>query len=128
MKKRNLKKGFTIVELVIVIAVIAILSAVLIPTFGGVVADAKEAALKADAKAIYTEYVADAAEQGDTVETVIHVNLGDDTTPEYYEVENGLIKDQNADGKITEADAVSLEANDKYYEDGELKTYTVPNA
>ena len=112
--------------IVIVIAVIAILSAVLIPTFGSVVANAEEAALKADAKAIYTEYVADAAEKGGTVETVIHVNLGDDTTPEYYEVENGLIKDQNADGKITEADAVSLEANDKYYEDGELKTYTVP--
>ena len=34
--KRNNKKGFTIVELVIVIAVIAILSAVLIPSFGGV--------------------------------------------------------------------------------------------
>ena len=33
MKIRKIKKGFTIVELVIVIAVIAILSAVLIPTF-----------------------------------------------------------------------------------------------
>ena len=36
MKKSN-KKGFTIVELVIVIAVIAILAAVLIPTFSGIV-------------------------------------------------------------------------------------------
>lgn len=36
MKKMN-KKGFTIVELVIVIAVIAILAAVLIPTFGGMI-------------------------------------------------------------------------------------------
>ena len=34
------KKGFTIVELVIVIAVIAILASVLIPTFSGVVAKA----------------------------------------------------------------------------------------
>ena len=39
MKKLN-KKGFTIVELVIVIAVIAILAAVLIPTFSGVIAKA----------------------------------------------------------------------------------------
>ena len=39
MKKMN-KKGFTIVELVIVIAVIAILAAVLIPTFSGVIAKA----------------------------------------------------------------------------------------
>ena len=38
------KKGFTIVELVIVIAVIAILAAVLIPTFTTVTAKAKESA------------------------------------------------------------------------------------
>ena len=37
MKKLKNKKGFTIVELVIVIAVIAILAAVLIPTFSGVI-------------------------------------------------------------------------------------------
>ena len=40
--KRNNKKGFTIVELVIVIAVIAILAGVLIPTFSGIVKNAKE--------------------------------------------------------------------------------------
>ena len=40
--KRTNKKGFTIVELVIVIAVIAILAAVLIPTFGGVIKKANE--------------------------------------------------------------------------------------
>ena len=39
MKKQN-RKGFTIVELVIVIAVIAILSAVLIPTFGSIIENA----------------------------------------------------------------------------------------
>ena len=37
MINRNNKKGFTIVELVIVIAVIAILAAVLIPTFSGII-------------------------------------------------------------------------------------------
>ena len=49
--KRNNKKGFTIVELVVVIAVIAILSAVLIPTFSGVIGDAKEKAELMDALA-----------------------------------------------------------------------------
>ena len=39
--KRN-KKGFTIVELVIVIAVIAILAAVLIPTFSSLIRRANE--------------------------------------------------------------------------------------
>lgn len=56
MKKMN-KKGFTIVELVIVIAVIAILSAVLIPTFSGVVGEAKLTAAKSDARAEYQEYL-----------------------------------------------------------------------
>ena len=44
MIKRNNKKGFTIVELVIVIAVIAILAAVLIPTFSGIIKKANESA------------------------------------------------------------------------------------
>ena len=42
MIKRNNKKGFTIVELVIVIAVIAILAAVLIPTFAGIINKAQQ--------------------------------------------------------------------------------------
>lgn len=43
-KSNKSKKGFTIVELVIVIAVVAILSAVLIPTFVGLVKKAKVSA------------------------------------------------------------------------------------
>lgn len=47
---RNNKKGFTIVELVIVIAVIAILAAVLIPTFSSITQSAKESAAMQQAK------------------------------------------------------------------------------
>lgn len=43
------KKGFTIVELVIVIAVIAILAAVLIPTFSGVIQKATESSAQQQA-------------------------------------------------------------------------------
>ena len=56
--KRNNKKGFTIVELVIVIAVIAILSAVLIPTFGGIISDANKSAVQQAARNAYTELYA----------------------------------------------------------------------
>ena len=49
--KRSTKKGFTIVELVIVIAVIAILAAVLIPTFSSLI---KRANLSADMQAVRT--------------------------------------------------------------------------
>ena len=57
MNKKNNRKGFTIVELVIVIAVIAILATVLIPTFGNVIERANQAAAKQEAKNIYTNYV-----------------------------------------------------------------------
>ena len=66
--KRNNKKGFTIVELVIVIAVIAILSAVLIPTFGGVINDANDVAGKQEARngylAKYAEDIKDGSVDG----------------------------------------------------------------
>ena len=58
--KRNNKKGFTIVELVIVIAVIAILSAVLIPTFGSIIDQANKSTAQQYARNKYTElYAAD---------------------------------------------------------------------
>lgn len=56
--KRNNKKGFTIVELVIVIGVIAILSAVMIPTFGGITTKAQESKRDQEARNLYTEYLA----------------------------------------------------------------------
>ena len=57
MKKRNSKKGFTLVELVIVIAVIAILASVLIPTFGGIIDKANQSAALQEAKNEYTAYL-----------------------------------------------------------------------
>ena len=50
--KRNNKKGFTIVELVIVIAVIALLAGVLIPTFAGVIGKAQSSAALQEATGI----------------------------------------------------------------------------
>ena len=62
MKKSN-KKGFTIVELVIVIAVIAILAGVMIPTFGGVIEKANQSAVQQVATALYKEaYALDLAD------------------------------------------------------------------
>ena len=62
MKKLN-KKGFTIVELVIVIAVIAILAGVLIPTFATVVEKANESKAMQEAKNEYEAYLAEYAEK-----------------------------------------------------------------
>ena len=54
--RNSKKKGFTIVELVIVIAVIGILSAVLIPTFAGLVNKANQSALQQNLANAYTTY------------------------------------------------------------------------
>lgn len=62
MKKLN-KKGFTIVELVIVIAVIAILAGVLIPTFATVVDKANKSKAMQEAKNEYEAYLAEYAEK-----------------------------------------------------------------
>ena len=64
--KKSLKKGFTLVELVIVIAVIAILSAVLIPTFGNVIQNSKDTAAYQNARNALEGYNVDQAQQGNT--------------------------------------------------------------
>ena len=58
MKNRN-KKGFTLVELVIVIAVIAILAGVMIGTFAGVITRANQSAEMQELKNGYTEFLVD---------------------------------------------------------------------
>ena len=62
--KRTNKKGFTTVELVIVIAVIAILAAVLIPTFANLIRKANISADTQLAKNLNTALAMDTAENG----------------------------------------------------------------
>lgn len=88
MKKSN-KKGFTIVELVIVIAVIAILAAVLIPTFSNVVNNAKKSAAMQEARNAYEEYIAGKDGKNlDLENTNLCIKSGD----YYFHVENGQFK------------------------------------
>ena len=95
-EKRLNKKGFTIVELVIVIAVIAVLAAVLIPTFSNVVDNARESALKSDARNLYTEYLTYQSENGLSISEDIYVEIDD----LWYPVKSGVIQDLEG---ITEA-------------------------
>ena len=72
---KKMKKGFTIVELVIVIGVIAILSAILIPTFVNLTKKANDAKALQEVSDAYTTYVLDAAdgkvgEEGASLETL----------------------------------------------------------
>ena len=67
MKKVNGKKGFTVVELVIVIAVIAILTAVLIPTFSGLIGKANGTALQQELTYAWSEYYEANADSGEAL-------------------------------------------------------------
>ncbi len=56
LKKLTNKKGFTLMEMLIVVAIIAVLVAIAIPTFNGALTKSKEAADVANIRAEYAEY------------------------------------------------------------------------
>lgn len=118
--KKKLKKGFTLVELVIVIAVIAILSAVLIPTFGNVIKNAKDSAAFSTASNALTKYTTNQAQAGESTllpdgyilvfakeqkfgdKAIGDTNNGGPIMPEYvFEFKNGALKQyQDEDKKV----------------------------
>lgn len=71
MKKMN-KKGFTIVELVIVIAVIAVLAGVMIPTFTGIVTKANQSAALQEVTSAYKNQLATDLATPETADDVVY--------------------------------------------------------
>lgn len=101
MGKTN-RKGFTIVELVIVIAVIAILAAVLIPTFASIVSKANESnlqqVLSAARKVVVAENAADS--DFDEEEDIYYAYKKDkDSAVKYYKWD--AIKSKFVDAEAT---------------------------
>ena len=86
MNKKNTRKGFTIVELVIVIAVIAILATVLVPTFGGIVEKANASKNLQAARNELTEYMIDNAASGNDD---LIIKVANDV---YYVVKSGELQ------------------------------------
>ena len=113
--KMHSKKGFTIVELVIVIAVIAILATVLVPTFGDMIEKSKQTAIIEEAKNLYTDYVIQHASDDDFTDDVV-IEIDD----KYYAVKDGELK-LDDDKKATEfasaeeAAALFLGDDDTYF-------------
>lgn len=95
MKTTNKKRGFTIVELVIVIAVIAILAAVLIPTFSGTVKKAKDSAALQEATAAYKQTIG--------MTKYASIATGNATVDAYINVDGNWFSVE--DGKLTALDA-----------------------
>ena len=63
-KKLSKKKGFTLMEMMIVVAIIAILIAIIVPTFKGALDRANAAADEANLRAYYAEVMANAVLEG----------------------------------------------------------------
>ena len=66
LQKLKNKKGFTLMEMLIVVAIIAVLVAIAIPTFSGALKKSKQAADVANIRAYYAKLQIEAIEKGDT--------------------------------------------------------------
>lgn len=78
MKKILTKKGFTLIELIVVIAILAILAAILIPSLTNYITQANISKNESSARAFYSEYMLDVA-SGVTTPAVT-TTLSDGTT------------------------------------------------
>ena len=106
MTKKNKRRGFTVVELVIVIAVIAILAAVLIPTYANLVKKANEAKAQAEAKNLVTEMLANILSGGDdAADLIIVTKKGNEAYVHGYDASAGqLVAYKNNPVTIPEGD------------------------
>ena len=95
MNKKNNKKGFTLAELLIVVAIIAVLTAVAIPVFSAQLEKARDATTIANIRSAYA--MAQTTYLTETPDTVNGVTYAKDATTKKVTVEvpNVLAKGQN---------------------------------
>ena len=105
MKRLNNKKGFTIVELVIVIAVIGILAGVLIPTFSGVINKANENKDMQAARNAYENYLVEHAENMESINLCIH------SGSHYYHVTAGQFDTDSTKHSDSDSNMTAMKVN-----------------
>ena len=117
MKKTN--KGFTLVELIIVIAVIGVLAAILIPVFANVIDKANQKSAASDARNAVSVFVAEMSDgTGGVVVTdgtVIAVDKAGKTYAFTFE-DNGL-KTEYDDCVITDGEGTETASGSAYTKD-----------
>ena len=74
--KSSKKMGFTLIELIVVLAILAIIAALAIPSFNGLKADARKSVADANARTVYTAACADKAIDGTVTEATTVLILG----------------------------------------------------
>ena len=122
-KKRN-RKAFTVVELVIVIAVIAVLAAVLVPTFSNIIQNARDSKAMQEAKNAYTNYLIE--NNGTVTEYMVYdadgrfVALHNGAAVGVYESKEDALKAMEANGDATKLNETAQDSGMWIY--GEVPT------
>ncbi len=112
MNKLSKNKGFTIVELIVVMAIIAILTLIAIPTLSGYIGKAQETSETGSANSIYKSAVAAVVDF--STSTDANTALDDDEEITSADVPFGTIYTQIADGvNIQDLDLVVYADADK---------------
>ncbi len=106
------KKGFTIVELVIVIAILAILAAVLIPTFASLIKKANEANAQTEAKNLITEMLANILDKDGDADLIVVSRKGNDVYVYGYSKEAGKMISYHTAKSIPSGKTFELYANE----------------
>ena len=97
---KRFKKGFTLVELVIVIAVIAVLAAVLIPTFSDMIKKAQNSADLQEARNLFSEAL---IEDPTITSETLYIKVGEGDKVGYVKFENGQPKEvTDEEGNVIE--------------------------
>ena len=114
MKKFNNKKGFTIVELVIVIAVIGILAGVLIPTFSNVISKANKTSALEDSRNALTSVIG-MSSNGVVTEGTAFVYYDADGRLTVHKYTNNALS-EGAEADIARNTVKTIIMNDSYFD------------